>query len=308
MGRILDISMGYDCNAWCDYCTITPLMRGRELSTKAIKAELRLGQSASAGGRPYTQVRFGGGEPTIRADLPTLIREARLLGYREIEVQSNGLRYANADYVSALEKAGVTSFAISVMSHLPELYESITGVPRSRDLVLAGIAHILRLGTTAPRARAPHLTADVIMKRDTYRHLPALVEFYVARGVKAFVLWLVSLSDRNAAFPDSLVPVREMRPSIETACRIGRERGASVRSRHIPRCMLPSLGEEHFELTLFEAVTVVTPEERFELRDSLISANRYLPVCERCRARARCAGVRADYLDHVGASEVVPLP
>ncbi len=121
------------------------------------------------------------------------------------------------------------------------------------------------------------------------------------------MLWLVSVTDRNAAYPESLVPVREMLPFIRAACERGDALGVPVRSRHIPRCMLPGLESRHRVDTLTEAVRVVTPDGAFDLRESRISANTYLTVCETCTARPGCAGARRDYLEQVGTDEIRPL-
>ena len=290
---MLDVVTGYDCNVKCDYCTITPQMRARSLDTAAIARALRLGRA-----RGHDSVQFGGGEPTIRADLTRLVQLARKLGFSPIKIQSNGLRYARDRYVDALVRAGANVFAISVMSHLPALYEKITGYPRAQAHVLQGIRNL--------RRHPVDLVADVIMKGDTYQHLPALVDFYAAHGIDDFVLWLVSLTDRNAAFPGSLVPVHEMFPSIAAACERGRARGVRVVSRHIPLCLLPGL-DDHVKDTLSEDITVVTPDGTFDLRESAISANRYVSACEGCRHRPRCAGIRADYLDRFGEGEVKAL-
>lgn len=51
-------------------------------------------------------LRFVGGEPTLREDLPALIRQARAHGHHPIVV-SNGLRFANRDYVRSLKDAGL---------------------------------------------------------------------------------------------------------------------------------------------------------------------------------------------------------
>ncbi|MFP5245622.1 MAG: radical SAM protein [Thermoanaerobaculia bacterium] len=53
-----------------------------------------------------TFVRFVGGEPTLRQDLPDLIREARAHGHHPVVV-SNGLRFADRAYVHSLKQAGL---------------------------------------------------------------------------------------------------------------------------------------------------------------------------------------------------------
>jgi hypothetical protein len=51
-------------------------------------------------------VRLVGGEPTLRNDLPRLIREARAHGHHPVVV-SNGLRFADRAYVRSLKDAGL---------------------------------------------------------------------------------------------------------------------------------------------------------------------------------------------------------
>lgn len=51
-------------------------------------------------------IRFVGGEPTLREDLPQLIRAARANGHHPVVV-SNGLRFADAAYVRLLKQAGL---------------------------------------------------------------------------------------------------------------------------------------------------------------------------------------------------------
>ncbi|NHV99455.1 MAG: radical SAM protein [Thaumarchaeota archaeon] len=53
-------------------------------------------------------LQFSGGEPTLRNDLPDLIREAKKAGIRHVEVNSNGLRLAeDKEYFRTLKKAGM---------------------------------------------------------------------------------------------------------------------------------------------------------------------------------------------------------
>jgi len=51
-------------------------------------------------------VRFVGGEPTLREDLPELIGAARACGHHPVVV-SNGLRLSNREYLRSLKRAGL---------------------------------------------------------------------------------------------------------------------------------------------------------------------------------------------------------
>ncbi|HOU54784.1 MAG TPA: radical SAM protein [Myxococcota bacterium] len=291
---MVDLILGYECNVQCDYCSITPEMRRHNLSTAEVIQELAHARSLG-----IRKAAFGGGEPTIRKDFLALARLARDRGFEELKVSSNGLLYSYREFARRTVEAGVTRFHVSVMAHCPDLYASILGRPDGLRLVEEGVRNLVDLGHVP--------VADLIIKNDTYRHLGDIVEYWAGRGIDTFALWLVSLSDRTAAFPDALPRVREMRDHIVEAFERGRRLGVTVYSRHIPRCFLK--GYEEFCRDLRQdRVLVVTPGSRFFLWESAISPNAHVPACERCRlARDVCPGVRRDYLARHGDDEVDPF-
>ena len=68
-------------------------------------------------------LQFSGGEPTVREDLPDLVRMAKEMGFRHVEVNSNGLRMANsADYCRELKEAGVSTVYLQFDGVTPEPY------------------------------------------------------------------------------------------------------------------------------------------------------------------------------------------
>ena len=292
-GGFLDVIMGHACNVECDYCTITREMRRDSLSTTDIARHLHRGRSDG-----LDVVSFGGGEPTIRRDLVPLVRLARELGYRTIKIQSNGLMYAYEDFALSLLDAGANQFNISVMGRDREMYRGIMDRPDAFDLVVAGLGHLVRSDA--------RVVADVIMKRDTITRLADTVSCFADLGVEHFVLWLVSLTDRNAANVDSLVPISEMRPYVYEAFEVGRRRSIRVVSRHIPPCMLRDRTDHVWNVNL-DRFLIVTPGGTFWLSESRITANTFVAACEGCGARGRCMGVRRDYLDRFGAGEVRPF-
>ena len=68
-------------------------------------------------------LQFSGGEPTVRDDLPELVRMAKELGFRHVEVNSNGLRMADSvDYCRTLKEAGVSTVYLQFDGVTPEPY------------------------------------------------------------------------------------------------------------------------------------------------------------------------------------------
>lgn len=290
---LVDVMIGYACNVQCDYCSITDEMRQENMTTAAVMAIL-----ADARARGATRVAFGGGEPTIRRSLLPIIRWCRDRGYSSIKVASNGMMYSYREYAADAVDAGLTEFHVSLMAHTPELYAAIMGRSDAFELVNRGVANLIALG------RQP--VGDLIIKNDTWLHLPDIVEYWASAGVSSFNLWLVSLSDRNRDNLDSLLPVAEMRSGICAAFDRGRQLGVQVLSRHIPRCMLPGY-EEHIADLRQDKVLVVSPRATFSLWESKISPNAYGERCAGCVYKdGICLGLRLDYLERYGDGEVVP--
>lgn len=78
---------------------------------------------------PATALQFSGGEPTIREDLPELVRMAKDLGFRHVEVNTNGIRLAQSvDYCRTLNEAGVSTIYLQFDGLTKEVYKFTRGV------------------------------------------------------------------------------------------------------------------------------------------------------------------------------------
>ena len=78
---------------------------------------------------PVQALQFSGGEPTIRKDLPAMIRKAKELGINHVEVNSNGLRFAeDVEYCKELKAAGVSTIYLQFDGLTSDVYKYIRGV------------------------------------------------------------------------------------------------------------------------------------------------------------------------------------
>ncbi len=290
MAGLLDVILGYECNLACDYCTITSEMRRQELGSAAVLGALRRGRRLD-----YDRVSFTGGEPTIRRDLLGLVRAAKSLNYTDIKVQTNGLVLAREANMRRLVEAGTTRVHLSIHTHEEERYERLVRREGTYGAMVAGLDNALASGLP--------VVVDVIMKADTYRHLPAALEWLIARGVENVDLWYVSLTDGNREKIESLPRIRDVLPVLRGVLAEARRVGVRARSLHIPRCLL---GEDrgHAYDPGADRVMVVTPEAIFELKESKLAGTVHVPACEGCEHRAICPGIRPDYLEVYGDDEI----
>lgn len=80
-----------------------------------------------AAGGPFN-IHLSGGEPTVRYDLPEIVRRIRALGFTYIQLNTNGLRLAEEkEYAVALKEAGLTCVFLQFDGMTDEVFEKIRG-------------------------------------------------------------------------------------------------------------------------------------------------------------------------------------
>lgn len=116
------------CNLRCPVCFANAAASGivYEPSKEEIHAMLEnLRQNDPV---PVTALQFSGGEPTIRKDLPDLVRMAKELGFRHVEVNTNGIVLSQSvDYCKSLVDAGVSTIYLQFDGLTPDVYEFTRG-------------------------------------------------------------------------------------------------------------------------------------------------------------------------------------
>ena len=77
---------------------------------------------------PATALQFSGGEPTVRKDLPELVRMAKELGFRHVEVNTNGVVLSQSfDMCKALVDAGVSTVYLQFDGLTSDVYKFTRG-------------------------------------------------------------------------------------------------------------------------------------------------------------------------------------
>ena len=99
-------------------------------------------------GQPLLQL--SGGEPTLRDDLPELVRFAKEAGCRYVQLNTNGIRLAREpDYAEKLAEAGLDIVFLQFDGTREEIYETLRGRPlleTKREAIR--VCSALRLGVT----------------------------------------------------------------------------------------------------------------------------------------------------------------
>lgn len=134
----MDLALTYRCNNACAHCYNARSRNYPELSTQEWFTILdRLWNL----GIPH--IVFTGGEPTLRDDLPDLIKHAEKNG-QITGLNTNGRRLKNRDYVNQLVDAGLDHVQITLESHLSEIHDKMVCHAGAWEETVAGIENVLK--------------------------------------------------------------------------------------------------------------------------------------------------------------------
>lgn len=123
-----------------------------------------------------TRIRLVGAEPTMREDLPDIIRQVRKLGHIPV-ILSNGLKLGRPSYVRTLKSAGLKTVYLSMNGGLKDhLYEEIDELACA-DRKLKALDNVLAEGmnVTVGMILIPGLNVD---------HLADFLEYLNQRNVR----------------------------------------------------------------------------------------------------------------------------
>lgn len=134
------------CNLRCRYCFADGGRGEQDPSQAELKAAIRDIAAKCRG--PLLQ--FSGGEPTLRDDLPELVRFAKEAGCSYTQVNTNGIRLAqDPAYAKRLKEAGLDIVFLQFDSTRNEIYETLRGVPLlETKLEAIRVCSELRIGVT----------------------------------------------------------------------------------------------------------------------------------------------------------------
>ncbi|MDR3599748.1 MAG: radical SAM protein [Desulfosporosinus sp.] len=112
------------CNLNCRFCFANA---GTELDEPSLDVINEWYQNVLAASGPVN-IQLSGGEPTLRNDLPEIVKMGRTLGFKFIQLNSNGLRLAeDLNFLSRLKKAGLSSVFLQFDGTEDQIYQSIRG-------------------------------------------------------------------------------------------------------------------------------------------------------------------------------------
>ena len=293
---LFELLPGYACNANCQFCSIDPAKRKINSPTKELLKSI---YQAKRDGFKYLGI--GGGEPTIRKDLLTLINFARQLKFEVIRIETNGIALAYPDYCRRLVEAGLDFIKISIHGHKAKIHDSLTKVPGSFNNILKAIENFQQL-----RIR---IEINTVINRINYKFYPQFVNFFAKKGIGSFVFIYPLYTGRMAENWQKVgISIKESAPyikkTLELVSKLELDKGIVF---NIPPCCLPGYQDEMVEFSSFNT-KVGAPDMAIESVDyERAKTKTKLKRCQPCLYFENCEGVWPDYLKFFGNKEFQPI-
>lgn len=205
--RDLRISVTPRCNFRCTYCDPLGLGHKDPLGTVSVQDVAHVVEAAA--GLGMTSVRFTGGEPLLRRELPEMIAHARSAGVEDVAITTNATLLGRR--LDELLAAGLDRVNISLDAVSPEVFKRATGggslkpVWESIELLLSRGLHPVKLNA-------------VVMRGVNDGEVPKLAE--LTRDRPLHVRFIEYMHLNNAApgvYHKSFMPGAEIRAALERA-------------------------------------------------------------------------------------------
>lgn len=307
--KIFHLSLLWRCNEKCLFCAKGPAPEGVRQQFPLGEVISRLGKARKEG---CEALSLDGGEPTLRPDLPKILKAAIELGYRKITVMTNAVALSDTAKVAALAKshpraAELASFCVSLHSHRAPVSEKLTRSKNTFRRTFAGLANLREAG----------FQTDIyhVINAWNYRELPEFATFAAGPGKARKVIFSFIYPARHILKKMYLYPRHsEVRPYLGKALKVLAKAGVSVSLSNcsvLPFCL--TKGVEKLYLTAYEdgLNAIASDTSRTEkvpfFDNSFDSVNRVkYPQCAACALDPFCGGQWKFYSIIHGTAEVKP--
>lgn len=283
-----ELLLTYKCDARCRFCSQDLEWRRwrgltlREASESVFKARRR----------GSTVLGLIGGEPTRWPGVEKLAAFAKRVGFTDIRMTTNGVRFADARFARSLARNGLRKVTVSIHGPTAKLHDDLVELPGAFERLTAGVAHL--------RAAGVDVAATIVVNRRNCRSLRAFFHELLPR---------LGIVGSSVTYPirsgDYLDHERELELPISAAARWIRRavEGLPPERRpvivNIPPCLLPEASGRTTRSGSY--VESGRPEQAFDSHRGVFG-----PECGRCVLRRSCLGVDPSYAALRGWSEFRP--
>jgi len=273
----LIMNVTYACNNHCTFCAVGTRT---QIDGHPPRQREQLDRYRAQG---VEMVDFDGGEPTLNPELVGLIRYSRQIGYRMVNVTTNGRMCAYESYASKLVQSGLTTLLFSVHGHDARTHAQQVGVAEAFEQTTQGIRNCVRL-----RPAGVELGMNVTITKGNHDKQHELTELAWSLGLKWLNIQFLTPFGRATHYvaPDTQAAADQTRSVIDT---YGDR--MKIQVINLPYCFMP--GYEQYlqgDLLKLERHMVFVNNETVNLAGYLAERRTRKPQCATCPHACFCGG------------------
>lgn len=295
----LDLKVGFQCNNRCLFC-----IQGDKRFTTPNKSDKEIKQILEKMRKNHDGVVFTGGEPTVRSELIDWVRYAKKLGYKYIQIQSNGRMFSYKDYCKTLIKAGANEFSPALHGSTAKIHDTLTRAPGSFEQTVQGIKNLRELDQ--------YILTNTVVTRMNYKDLPNLARLLVDLRVDQFQFAFMHINQiiaHDEKLIDQVVPrYSEAVPYMKKGIDIGVKAGIKVMVEATPYCFMKGyekyISEQYIPFTSIIDGSIKL-DDYAAYRKTKGKAKG--PQCKECKYNKICEGPWREYPEIFGWSEFKPV-
>lgn len=292
----VDIKIGYQCNNRCFFC-----VQGNKREKCSFVDESKIKKDLIKARKTCQSVVFTGGEPTIHPNFLDLVRLARELNFKIIQIQTNGRMFAYKDFCRETIKAGANEFSPALHGHTADLHDYLTNISGSFNQTSQGIKNLKVLGQKV-------ITNTVITKFN-YRYLPEIARFLVYLNVDQFQFAFIHIVGAAWEKRNSIVPRKSLTiPYVKKGLDIGIAAGKKVMVEAMPYCLMKDYERYVAEQVIPDSIVI---ENKLVIKDykkyRVNSGKTKDPNCVNCIYFSICEGPWREYPEIFGWDEFKPV-
>jgi MoaA/NifB/PqqE/SkfB family radical SAM enzyme len=219
------ISIWFGCNNRCVLCMLSDLRD--ELTPIGFEEFSRVLMQVRQEGR-FRNLILSGAEVTTFPDLHRYVRFAASLGcFRKIQIQTNGRRLAERDYLRHLVDCGVNEFFLSIHG-LEDVHDATTRQPGSFREVLAGLRNL--------EAFDVNVISNTVLTRMNQGDIPDLMAFLFKERIQEVHLWNYYPMERQDS-RDLVVSMRDFLRLLPGMLQVAEEARKPLVLKSFPECL-----------------------------------------------------------------------
>lgn len=294
--RRVDIKTGFLCNNNCLFCVQALNKCKGNRSFEEIKKDLVESKERCDG------VVLTGGEVTIRKDFLEIIKLAKELGYKVIQIQSNGRMFSSLEFCKKTIGAGATEFSPALHGYCAEQHDFLTRAPGSFNQVVKGILNLKALGA--------YVLTNTVVCKSNYQNIPDIAKLLIRLNVDQYQFAFVHGMGNAWENFDSVVPIMsQAAPYIHKGLELGSRAGKIVMAEAMPYCLMQ--GYEDFIAEKVMPETEIRGKSFQNTNDfkqqRTVDGKAKFPQCKECDYDSVCEGPWNDYPKKKGDSEFKPI-